>query len=136
MSVVGSYAGVMIDRKANSNNLGIFTLSIPQQGLASGINYIFTGERTFSGPVSGFAIPNTGRFVGTLQGILTVTSEDTTIDTLNFHADGSIKAGVRPGKGVGLESIRLLGNAHVTTVKGDETSKTDYKLRGFKQSAG
>lgn len=136
VSVLGTYAGVMIDKLAGSNNLGIFTLSIPQQGLATGLNFIFTGARTFSGPITGLADPNTNRFVGTLQGIATVTNSDTTIDTLNFHADGSIRANVRGGKGIGIASIRLNGSAHVTTTQGsDPPTETNYKVRGFKQAS-
>lgn len=155
VAVTGMYAGVMIDKTPGSINLGIFTVSIPQEGLASGTNFIFTGERTFSGPVSGLANPNTDRFVGTLQGIPVVDSSGTTIETFNFHADGSIRATVRAGKGVGISSIRFNGTAHVTTIRQgssncdpdpkcdpDQTSFpngccrtfTDYKVRGFKQS--
>jgi hypothetical protein len=156
--VVGSYAGVMLDSNPGSNNLGIFTVGIPQQGLASGTVFIFTGVRTFSGPISGLANPNTDKFVGTLQAIPVVTSSSATIETLNFHADGSIKAQVKLGKGVGIASVRLNGTAHVTTqdTRGTGacsndpscdsssscagsncccTTETSYKVRGFKQSS-
>ncbi|MEY2545358.1 MAG: hypothetical protein QOG48_475 [Verrucomicrobiota bacterium] len=149
--VVGTYAGVMLDVMTGSNNLGIFTLSVPQQGLSSGTVFIFTGERTFSGPISGLADPNTDKFVGTLQGILVVTSGSATIETLGFHADGSIRAHVRLGKGVGIASVRLVGSAHVTTTdnRGSPDCQEDpcdpsmmhcckvdttYQVRGFKQS--
>ena len=58
IGVVGTYAGVLHDVVVGSNNLGIFTLSVPQTGLASGNVLIFTGERTFSGPITGLADPN------------------------------------------------------------------------------
>ena len=153
----GSYAGVMLDVNPGSNNLGIFTVGIPQQGLASGTVFIFTGVRTFSGPISGLANPTSDKFIGTLQAIPVVTSGSATIETLNFHADGTIKAQVRLGKGVGISSIRLNGTAHVTTqdTRGSSncnndpgcdstsscttncccTTETNYKVRGFKQSS-
>jgi hypothetical protein len=150
VSVVGTYAGVLLDVAVGSNNLGIFTVSIPQQGLATGNVFLFTGERTFSGPISGLADPNTDKFIGTLQGIPVVTSGTTTIETLNFHADGTIKAKVKLGKGVGVSSFRLNGTAHVTTTKTSGScdsnpacdpnisvcckTMTDYNVRGFKQS--
>lgn len=149
--VVGTYAGIMQDIMVGSNNLGIFTISIPQQGLATGTVFIFTGERTFSGPISGLADPTTNTFTGTLQGIPVVTSGSTTIETLNFHADGSIDAKIKLGKGVGISSVSLKGTAHVTTTKTSGTCDssptcdpstttccktfTDYNVRGFKQSS-
>jgi hypothetical protein len=154
-SVFGAYAGVMQDVMVGSNNFGIFTLSVPHTGLATGSVFIFTGERTFSGPISGLADPNTDSFVGTLQGIPVVSSGTATIETLNFHADGTIKAQVKANKkSFTVSSVRLRGTAHVTTTDtrgagncSDDTSTcgtpgnlpccttfTDYTVHGFKQS--
>jgi hypothetical protein len=129
------------------NNLGLFTLSIPQTGLATGTVLIFTGERTFSGPITGLADPNTDILVATLQGIPVVTSGDTTIETLNLHADGTINGKIRANKRTtGISSIRVRGTAHVTTTnqsslctigcncQTDCKRETDYTVHGFKQS--
>ena len=71
VGVVGAYAGTLDPTAACAcpNNLGIFTLSVPQTGLATGNVLIFTGERTFSGPITGLADPNTDILVATLQAI-------------------------------------------------------------------
>src|SRR5258708_5179528 len=147
VNVTGTYAGVLHDVSVGSGNLGIFTLSVPQSGLATGTVLIFTGQRTFSGPISGLADPNTDFLDATLQGIPVVTSGGITIDTLNFHADGTLKARVRLNKkSFGVSAVRLrgtppTGGAHViTTCSGSACTScqsgcaTDYTVHGFKQS--
>jgi hypothetical protein len=147
VGVVGTYAGTFQDIVVGSNNLGIFTLSVPQTGLATGTILIFTGERTFSGPITGLADPNTDVLTATLQGIPVVTSGSTTIETLNLHADGTVHAKIRASKKTtGVSSIRIRGTAHVTTVNQNSTCttgcncqmdckrETDYTVHGFKQS--
>ena len=139
IGVVGTYAGVLHDVVVGSNNLGIFTLSVPQTGLASGNVLIFTGERTFSGPITGLADPNSDILEATLQGIPVVTSGSTTIETLNFHADGTMNAKIRGSKNAtSISSVRVRGTAHVTTtnrnVSPPSQTMTDYVVHGFKQS--
>src|SRR5256885_5679585 len=98
IGVVGTYAGVMHDIVVGSGNLGIFTLSVPQTGLATGTVLLFTGQRAFSGPITGLADPNTDVLEATLQGIPVVSSGGATIETLNFHADGALNAKNRLSK--------------------------------------
>ena len=138
IGVIGTYAGVMHDVVVGSNNLGIFTLSVPQTGLATGSILIFTGERTFSGPITALADPNTDVVEGTLQGIPVVMSSGQTVTTLDCHADGSLNAKVRLSKkSLGISAVRLRGTSHVNTTGGCCTAPpctTDYTVRGFKQS--
>ena len=143
IGVVGTYAGVLHDVVVGSGNLGIFTLSIPQTGLATGNVFIFTGQRAFSGPITGLADPNTDVLEATLQGIPVVTSSGETIETLNFHADGSLSAKIRLSKkSLGISAVRVRGTAHVTTTNSSATCATccppgcptDYTVHGFKQS--
>ena len=143
IGIVGTYAGVMHDIVIGSGNLGIFTLSVPQTGLATGTVFIFTGQRAFSGPISGLADPNTDVLEATLQGIPVVSSSGATIETLNFHADGSLNAKIRLSKkSLGISSVRVRGTSHVTTTDSSATCatccppgcSTDYTVHGFKQS--
>jgi hypothetical protein len=140
VGVVGTYAGTFQDVVVGSNNLAVFTLSVPQTGLSTGTVLIFTGERTFSGPMTGLADPNTDILEATLQGIPVVTSGSTTIETLNFHADGTLHGRVTANTKTttAISSIRIRGTAHVTTtnrnVTPPEQTITDYTVHGFKQS--
>lgn len=141
VGVVGTYAGTFTPTTTCMcpNNLAIFTLSVPQTGLATGTILIFTGERTFSGPITGLADPNTDVLQATLQAIPVVTSGSTTIETLNFHADGTINGKVRANKkSTTISSVRIRGDAHVTTTNSNvfppEQTMTDYTVHGFKQS--
>lgn len=143
INVIGTYAGVMHDIVVGSGNLGIFTLSVPQSGLATGTVFLFTGQRAFSGPITGLADPNSDVLEATLQGIPVVTSSGDTIETLNFHADGSMNAKIRLNKkSFSISAIRIRGTAHVDTTNSSATCvsccppgcPTDYTVHGFKQS--
>ncbi len=143
IGVVGTYAGVLHDIVMGSGNLGIFTLSVPQTGLATGNVFIFTGQRAFSGPITGLADPNTDVLEATLQGIPVVSSSGETIETLNFHADGSLTSKIRLSKrSLGIASVRIRGTADVTTTNSSLTCATccppgcptKYIVHGFKQS--
>jgi hypothetical protein len=143
-NIVGSYAGVLDPDPASpgaENTIGIFTIGIPQVGLANGAFLVFTGERTFVGSIQGVGDPIKASLSATMQGIPVVTAGNTTIFTLNFHADGRLKATVKTRSSGIITSIantRLTGTAHVTTtnrnVDPPEQTMTDFTVDGFKQS--
>ena len=58
-SVQGTYAGVLIPTGIGSNALGLFTLGVPQTGLASGSFAMFAGGGTFFGTMLGIMDPDT-----------------------------------------------------------------------------
>lgn len=124
----------------SQNTLGIFSLGIPQSGLASGNVAIFTGERTFVGSIQGVGDPNSGSLQAAIQAIPVVTGGGETIFTLNFHADGILKAKVKNSRArvQSLASTRLAGTAVVTTTNRNvtpvSTAITNFDVEGFKQS--
>jgi hypothetical protein len=140
VDIIGTYAGVLHPTAVGSNNLGLFSAVIPNNGLAHGDFLIFTGERTFVGQITGVGNPNSGSFQATMAGIPVVTGGGATIETLNFHADGTLRARIRAGSNANLSvtGIRLRGTAHVTTTNRNDfpptQTMTDYNVRGFKQS--
>ena len=150
-NVVGTFAGVLrppfcplanpAQCGGGLNSLGLFSLGIPQAGLASGSVALFTGERTFVGSIQGVADPTTEKLEAAMQGIPVVTAGGITIFTLNFHADGFIHATIKtPKNGVSLSlaATRLQGTAVITTTNRNVTppdvSVTSYTVDGLKQS--
>ncbi len=130
VNVVGSYAGVL-EPVAVPNNLGIFTLVVPQVGLATGTFSIFSGGTTFAGTISAVANPNKRSVRGAFE-----SSAIADASTSPPHADGSLNAFIRPSRG-GISSVsstRLTGTAHVTTTVGVTKTDIDYTVDGFKQS--
>jgi hypothetical protein len=81
IDVVGTYAGVMlpfIEDEADplavgANAIAIFSLSVPQTGLATGAMLIFSEGRVFTGTINAFADPDRG----TIRGILDATFDFT-----------------------------------------------------------
>lgn len=145
-NIVGTYAGVLEGafdptNPRSSNTLGIFSLGVPQTGLANGSLALFTGERTFVGSIQGIGDPNRGTIRAALQGIPVVTGGGVTIFTLNFHADGLLNAQVKPGRNAsaGVAATRLVGSAVITTTNRNvtpvEKDTTTFAVDGFKQSS-
>ena len=136
-NIVGTYAGVLIGA---SNTLGIFSLGIPQTGLAGGSVALFTGERTFVGSIQGVGDPRNATLRATLQAIPVVTSGGTTVTTLNFHADGSLNARIRSARSafVLIANTRLEGTSSITTTDRNTSPPTisvaAFVVDGFKQS--
>lgn len=119
VSVTGHYAGTLVP-VSGSSNLGIFTVTIPQVGLATGDFTVFNAGRTFVGNLQGVADPTKASLYADLQAIPVVTAGDTTVTTLNYHANGSLTATVTAsGKALTLASTRLKGNANVIITAGE-----------------
>src|ERR1700712_6118157 len=73
-NIVGTYAGVLQGvfdptNPASSNSIGLFSLSVPSTGFATGAFVMFSRGRVFTGTAQAFADP----IKASLKGILTAT---------------------------------------------------------------
>jgi hypothetical protein len=82
IDVVGTYAGVMLPFTEEdvadplvvaANAIALFSLSVPQTGLATGAMLIFSEGRVFTGTINAFADPDRG----TIRGVLDATFDFT-----------------------------------------------------------
>ncbi len=144
VNVTGNFAGVLNPTKTGVNALGIFTVSIPLTGLASGSFLIFQSGRTFVGTIQGLADPRTATLKAVVQGIPVVTQTDPTgpggiiITTLNVHADGLLEAQIKapPASNFFNSRTLLTGTSSITvTIAGEVDSILDFDVDGFFQSA-
>jgi hypothetical protein len=144
-NIIGTYAGVLQGAfdptdPRSSNTLGIFSVGIPQTGLANGSVALFTGERTFVGTILGIGDPNKATLRATLQAVPVVTGGGTTITTLNFHADGTLNADIKTSRSafVTVANTRLTGTSIITTTNRNNSPPTitisSFLVDGFKQS--
>ena len=171
-NVVGTYAGVMTavasptptptatpdvspsstptatpDSNDTHNSLGVFSIGVPQTGLASGAFVMFTQGRVFNGSIQGVADPNNA----SLKGVLTARFDFTksNADGTNPHnvtatVDGNMKTKiVNPSQpSAAVTGIRLRGHATLFTNEGQVrdnntpivTQTLTLKVRGYKQS--
>jgi hypothetical protein len=144
-NIIGTYAGVLQGvfdptNPRSSNTLGIFSIGIPQTGLATGSVAIFTGERTFVGTIQGIGDPNKATLRAALQAVPVVTGGGQTITTLNFHADGTVSADIKTVRSAfnTVANTRLTGTSTVTTTNNNTSPPTQnissFVVDGFKQS--
>ncbi len=157
-NVVGTFAGVMqpnLETNAcGSNSLGVFSVGVPQNGLATGAFVMFSQGRVFSGTVRGTADP--GR--GTLKAVLDATFDftlttivrdelgvPTTITTdITASANGSLNTRITNSgdSTFGVSATRLSGTALLNISQGqvDQSNdpivscEMDLTVVGFKQS--
>ncbi|MEP7015487.1 MAG: hypothetical protein ABI925_08615 [Verrucomicrobiota bacterium] len=155
VSVLGTYAGVFIAAidpatgLRDPNSLAVFTLKVPQNGLATGIAAIFRNGFYYPGAIQASADPASAEVNGGIQGQFDDIIESGTITvTQHYFASGRFegaKVVVKPG-GLDLRSVRLRGTASIAYVpgtsvtgnppdpRGDSGGPIPYKIKGFKQS--
>ncbi len=153
-SLTGVYAGVLIpngDAAINiangqgggTANIGLFSLGVPEAGLATGACVVFIDGDAFSGTITGVADP--GR--GTLVAIVDTSSNFTLYDPLfplvpfKLFATGQLQAtifanGARTATGIPIPgSTRITGTATLGVTGGTLAANTvTYAVDGYQQS--
>jgi len=164
VSVTGIYAGVLVpipvvispgppEVTLTDNSLALFTLKIPQVGLASGTSAVFRNGIFYSGTIQGSADPDSMKVTAIVNSFfqLTVAESSTTTAIFQYNANGQfLNAKVvpdsNPFSGV---AARIKGKAALTYTNnapdpatgitpdpsGDSGGPLQYKIHGFKQSS-
>ncbi len=165
-AVVGTYGGLLIPTSdtpvtsgttttttttTSSNSLGLFTLSVPQTGLATGTLQIFSSGRTFTGTITGIGDPTKLEIRGILDASFTYsltlvtsgTSSTVTTVSVTASAKGTIDAFVATGATEATAAISsLTGTANLDIDQGLVnsdgtpviTEKLTFDVDGIKQS--
>jgi len=137
----------------SSNTLGLFSLSIPTSGFATGTVVLFVAGRTFAGTISGIGDPNKASLSAIVQtttdtSLILCTAAGTPLLTqVTDRADGNLNATfTRTAKAaISVAGTLLTGTALVTvaqTVKDPNDCKSTINnpssllllVDGFKQS--
>ena len=159
----GTYAGVMQGvfdptNPRSSNTLGLFSFSLPETGLATGIVILFVAGRTFTGSVQGVGDPNKGNLHVVVQtttktsvtlceksstgAIIGSTTTDVT-DRADGTLDASITSSSKAGASVTGTLVKGTGFVTATQSVKDPTDCTGVQVNssllsllvdGFKQS--
>jgi hypothetical protein len=115
-SLIGTYAGVMQPGDTVFNSLGIFTISVPQSGLASGVFIIFQEGLLLNGTMQAVADGTKKKITGLLHA--EATRAEIINGEVNFTivgiADGQLIATV--SSNVSSTSGRRLGGTAVVDV--------------------
>lgn len=146
-TAVGRYAGVLTPDGTVINNslntLGIFTLSIPAIGTATGNIILFTNGVYFVGTIQGLAQPN-GQLSALANAqenamVTVINSDGTTTTILQVVSvlDGEITAKVTSGRSF-TSAVLLKGTASFSQHAPTETAglpNVFFVVNGFKQSS-
>ena len=166
-ALVGTYAGVMVPTGQtnigaslipSSASIGLFSVGVPQVGLAQGSAVVFVNGLAFQGTMIGVADPQDQTLDGIVQGQSTANVTTTvfvvdangnvvpTLVTSLVFAQGNIKAhidgaGIVSPLGADPSNTRLKGKAQLDlyqTLNADGTptvtNTVTFKVDGFKQS--
>ncbi|HEY1770477.1 MAG TPA: hypothetical protein VGG02_09515 [Chthoniobacterales bacterium] len=147
----GNYAGVLYP-PANENSLGIFVVTVPTTGIATGTVAFFRNGYYYAGTVQGIADPDSAMFIGVADATLSITFAGSSTSTsssflvVTFNASGDIFAKIAADpNSFSSVSARLSGTAGITYVvvdpldqqqanAGDSNGPINYIVDGFKQS--
>ncbi len=138
--IIGTYAGVM-QGELGTNGLGIFTISVPQTGLASGLFIIFQSGLFLNGTLQAVADGTQKQITALLHAEATKTEifgGTVTIMTVAV-ADGQMVANVSTTNSL-TSGTRLSGTAVVNEHGpddqiGDPMNDKNYLISGFQQSS-
>ena len=166
VSVTGTYAGVLVPvvvvvdpgpppvTLPPDNSLALFTLKVPQTGLATGEAAVFRNGYYYPGTIQGSADPDTAKVSAIINAFFEVTATESSTGKsipARLNANGkfdAVKAVVKSG-GLATGSTRLKGTASLTyncvcsssaacppcaDAASDSGGPIAYKVKGFKQS--
>jgi hypothetical protein len=170
VKTTGNYAGVLmgltcakfptnppvwLTGRCGANSLGIFSLTVPKSGGATGPLVIFNNGQTYIGTIDASADPNTGKMNGQLSGHFTfqeqvlasdttTTSNGTTTETKTYttqsfsaSAAGQMTASITASTtNFSTAGTRVGGKADVQFSLTVDIIDDDiaYRVSGFKQS--
>lgn len=138
-NVFGTYAGILEPRfdptnPFSSNSLGLFSLSVPSTGLASGSFVMFAYGIVFRGTVQGLGNPNKGTIQGILDGSFAVASNQSTItDAFGFtftSSTSSVTARAEGNLTASVTSTRTGGATSASLLKGTATLFVSQQATG------
>jgi hypothetical protein len=139
-SLLGNFAGVM-EGELGSNGLGIFTINVPQNGLATGVFLIFQSGLFLMGDIQALADGHRKKITGLLHAEATRTEvhAGTVTTTIVAIADGQMRVNVSAGSGFTFGAT-LTGTAVVNEHGPDDpisdpANDQTYQVTGFQQSA-
>lgn len=153
-SVNGTYAGVLEPRfdptdPFSSNSLGIFSLSVPSTGLASGGFVMFVRGTVFKGTIQGLGDPTRGTIRGILDASLSqLTSQiifsdpffgsfTSSTSTVTARAQGNLNARVFSSNSGTVTSATLLkGTANIFVTQTNSASPTPSPTGGPSPTPG
>lgn len=146
VNVLGTYAAILLPKEPllgpKVNSLGLFTLMIPQTGLASGNVFVFRGGVSYTGTIQGAADPATAKLYAVIDASFSRTVETTDTSTLVYE---SLAAGELNGnKIIAVSSFastayRITGDAVLQFSSQDpivpnQPREVNYTILGFKQA--
>lgn len=145
-TINGTYSGVLIPTidddvtealmeagiRPAGNSIGLFSLTVPESGLATGTSAIFVNGRVFTGTISGFADPRSRRISGLIDATTTfslfVPADPTTTPptpastrSITAAARGALEARVAPaivGSAGTPTAARLTGSSNLDISSG------------------
>jgi hypothetical protein len=157
----GIYAGVLFPKPVDigggvtttDNSLGLFTLSVPRNGLATGTAAVFRNGLYYPGTITGTADPDTAKltsvmnatFTRTVAQSITTGSGGTQVLTFvyTYNANGGVNGHIVANRNIfSTASARVTGKASVTysntgaDPQGESGGPIIYRISGFKQSEG
>jgi hypothetical protein len=162
VQTTGIYAGVFVPIPTvvdpgpppvtlTDNSLGLFTLTVPKTGLATGTTAVFRNGFFYSGTIQGSADPDTAKLTGVVnatftENVATVTTSGGTTTTITFieifSANGQLnKTQIVANTNLfAATSARIKGTSSLTYTNtagdpnGDSGGPIEYKVKGFKQA--
>lgn len=148
ITTTGIYAGVLMPGylSPGQNSIGLYSISIPRQGLGAGNVVIFGEGLTYTGTFTGVADPDSAKLVGEIDASFTPisVSDSTNVIVISFKtatASGRLNAQLTSNSNqFSTAAVRMSGQADIAfAVTNDGVNfsvrnEIVYDVIGFKQA--
>jgi hypothetical protein len=153
VTVTGTYAGILVPIVdpiigLADNSLALFTVRVPQTGLASGTSAVFRNGIFYTGTIIGSADPDSARLTGivaaSFQEIHSISSTGGASLGPEYDANGQFvnarivantnSSSTAAARIRGKASLTYRNSAVPTDPNGDSGGPILYRIKGFKQS--
>lgn len=150
VATTGIYAAILMPSACSnclgSNTLGLFTMTVPETGLASGTAFMFGFGASFTGTIQGAVDPKTANLYAVFKTEFDITVQQTIDTTVIFAylANGQLTDNkIVAGRGFSMPRINGVANITFSTSPGgskylpgfpEEAQAVPYTVLGFKQA--
>lgn len=164
IDIVGTYSGVLVQQltpelieSGESGSMALFTMGIPESGLATGRTLVFSAGRVYSGTITGVgAVTSSDQasFKGIIEASFNFTVSRTVVNPttgevtqitsdVTSSANGTVDAEISNANVAAVITTLIKGSAQVLINNGQVDISTldpiihnvvDYQLTGFRQS--
>ena len=137
VETTGIYAGVLYPAN-EANAIGLFSVTVPRQGLGTGAVFVFANRRAYSGIIQGTADPDSSIFTAVISAEIGVDPDDDNVGGFGHTASGRVNGRITANANIlSRASARLTGSSTIAFTSPPGSGpfpRIPFEVVGFKHA--